>query len=158
MALSTEKNLLNDNVACTLNNSGNIIIPIDGAVIETLASVLLVEVRITQDAQALVLPFSLYVQIRGSILDDIGVAPESMGIIPELLSNAENALTAAQETIETFSIVSANVNVNGTITFTQRGGGTITTTGASVIGSQGDPGQNYIGLLGQKLKLLIIIK
>lgn len=143
-ALSTEKILLNDNVACTLNGSGNIIIPIDGAVIETLASTLLIEVRITQDAQALVLPFPLYVQMRGSILDNAGVAPESRGTIPELLSNAENALTAAQETIETFPIVSANVNVNGTITFTQRGGGTITTTGASVIGPQGDPGQDYV--------------
>lgn len=95
-ALSTEKILLNDNVVCTLNGSGNIIIPIDGAVIETLASVLLIEVRITQDTQALVLPFPLYVQMRGSILDDAGVAPESRGTIPELLEAAIAALEEAK--------------------------------------------------------------
>lgn len=143
-ALSTEKILLNDNVACTLNGSGNIIIPIDGKVIETLASALLIEIRITQGEQALVLPFPLYVQMRGSILDDAGVAPESRGTIPELLEAAQDALTNAQEAIETFPIVSAKVNDNGTITFTQRGGGTITTTGSSVIGPQGDPGQDYV--------------
>ena len=95
-ALSTEKILLNDNVACTLNGSGNIIIPIDGKVIETLASTLLIEVRITQDDQALVLPFPLYVQMRGSILDDAGVAPESRGTIPELLEAAIAALEEAK--------------------------------------------------------------
>lgn len=99
-ALSTEKILLNDNVACTLNGSGNIIIPIDGAVIETLASTLLIEVRITQDAQALVLPFPLYVQMRGSILDDTGIAPESRGTIPELLEAAQEALDAAAAALE----------------------------------------------------------
>lgn len=95
-ALSTEKILLNDNVTCTLNGSGNIIIPIDGKVIETLASTLLIEVRITQDDQALVLPFPLYVQMRGSILDDAGVAPESRGTIPELLEAAIAALEEAK--------------------------------------------------------------
>ena len=95
-ALSTEKILLNDNVVCTLNNSGNIIIPIDGAVIETLASALLIEIRITQGAQALVLPFPLYVQMRGSILDDAGIAPESRGTIPELLEAAIAALEEAK--------------------------------------------------------------
>ena len=95
-ALSTEKILLNDNVACTLNGSGNIIIPIDGKVIETLASVLLIEIRITQGEQALVLPFPLYVQMRGSILDDAGVAPESRGTIPELLEAAIAALEEAK--------------------------------------------------------------
>ena len=188
-ALSTEKILLNDNVACTLNGSGNIIIPIDGAVIETLASTLLIEVRITQDAQALVLPFPLYVQMRGSILDDTGIAPESRGTIPELLEaaiaaleeaknddNLENKpqinghtlsgnktsddlglqkkLTAGQNitiandgTISAeggSQIVSGVVNQNGTITFTDSDGNTFTTTGASVIGPQGDPGQDYV--------------
>lgn len=95
-APSTEKILLNDNVACTLNGSGNIIIPIDGKVIETLASTLLIEVRITQDDQALVLPFPLYVQMRGSILDDAGIAPESRGTIPELLEAAIAALEEAK--------------------------------------------------------------
>lgn len=136
--------LLSDNVACEVAGTGHIIIPIDSAVIAAYPCDFLVEVHIKNGENVLVLPFPLYVQIRGSILDNAGVAPESRGTIPELLSNAENALTAAQETIETFPIVSANVNVNGTITFTQRGGGTITTTGASVIGPQGDPGQDYV--------------
>lgn len=143
-ALSTENVLLNDDVACTVTGSGTLIIPIDGAVIQALASTLLIEVRITQGEQVLVLPFPLYVQMRGSILDNAGVTPESQGTIPELLEAAQAALQAAEQAIETFPIVSAEVNEGGTITFTQRGGGTITTTGASVIGPQGDPGQDYV--------------
>lgn len=143
-ALSTENVLLKDDVTCTVTGSGTIIIPIDGAVIQTLASTLLIEVRITQGEQVLVLPFPLYVQMRGSILDNAGVTPESQGTIPELLEAAQAALQAAEQAIETFPIVSAEVNEDGTITFTQRGGGTITTTGASVIGPQGDPGQDYV--------------
>jgi hypothetical protein len=41
-------------------------------------------------------------------------------------------------------IVSGVVNENGTITFTDSDGNTFTTTGASVIGPQGDPGQDYV--------------
>ena len=41
-------------------------------------------------------------------------------------------------------IVSGVVNQNGTITFTDSDGNTFTTTGASVIGSQGAPGQDYV--------------
>ena len=108
-ALSTEKILLNDNVACTINGSGNIIIPIDGKVIETLASTLLIEVRITQDDQALVLPFPLYVQMRGSILDDAGIAPESRGTIPELLE----AATAALEEAKNYENLENKPQING---------------------------------------------
>lgn len=41
-------------------------------------------------------------------------------------------------------IVSGVVNRNGTITFTDSDGNTFTTTGASVIGPQGNPGQDYV--------------
>lgn len=41
-------------------------------------------------------------------------------------------------------IVSGVVNQNGTITFTDSDRNTFTTTGASVIGPQGDPGQDYV--------------
>ena len=41
-------------------------------------------------------------------------------------------------------IVSGVVNANGTITFTDSDGNTFTTTGSSVIGPQGNPGQDYV--------------
>ena len=41
-------------------------------------------------------------------------------------------------------IVSGVVNQNGTITFTDSDGNTFTTTGASVIGPQGAPGNDYV--------------
>ena len=51
--------------------------------------------------------------------------------VPELLEEAKEALDAVKT-------VSATVNQNGTITFTMSNGSTVTTTGESVIGSQGD--------------------
>jgi len=42
------------------------------------------------------------------------------------------------------TVVSAVVNDNGSITFKMSDGTEITTTGSSVIGPQGDPGQDYV--------------
>lgn len=126
------KALINDNISCTLNESGNVLIPIDN--FHTLgAQDLLIELTITDSAgdQVLVTPFPLWIHVNASILDDAQVTPESQGTVPELLEEAKEALDAVKT-------VSATVNQNGTITFEFADSSAVTTTGASVIGPQGE--------------------
>ena len=126
------KALINDNISCELNDSGNVLIPIDN--FHTLgAQDLLIELTITDSAdnQVLATPFPLWIHVNASILDDAQVTPESQGTVPELLEAAEEALDLA-------GIESGEVNANGTITFTRPNGTTFTTIGESVIGPQGD--------------------
>ena len=128
------KALINDNISCELNDSGNVLIPIDN--FHTLgAQDLLIELTITDSAgnQVLVTPFPLWIHVNASILDDAQVTPESQGTVPELLEAAEEALDLA-------GIESGEVNANGTITFTRPNGTTFTTIGESVIGPQGPQG------------------
>lgn len=124
--------LIDDSVSCTLNESGNVEIPIDN--LHTQGGMnLLIELTITDSDgnQVLVTPFPLTVHVNPSILDDAQVTPESRGTVPELLEAAEEALDLA-------GIESGEVNANGTITFTRPNGTTFTTIGESVIGPQGD--------------------
>ena len=128
------KALINDNISCELNDSGNVLIPIDN--FHTLgAQDLLIELTITDSAgnQVLVTPFPLWIHVNASILDDAQVTPESQGTVPELLEAAEEAPDLA-------GIESGEVNANGTITFTRPNGTTFTTIGESVIGPQGPQG------------------
>lgn len=95
------KALINDNISCELNDSGNVLIPIDN--FHTLgAQDLLIELTITDSAgnQVLVTPFPLWIHVNASILDDAQVTPESQGTVPELLEDAEKALEDAQQAIE----------------------------------------------------------
>ena len=95
------KALINDNISCELNDSGNVLIPIDN--FHTLgAQDLLIELTITDSAgnQVLVTPFPLWIHVNASILDDAQVTPESEGTVPELLEEAKEALEDAQQAIE----------------------------------------------------------
>lgn len=90
------KALINDNISCELNDSGNVLIPIDN--FHTLgAQDLLIELTISDSAgnQVLVTPFPLWIHVNASILDDAQVAPESQGTVPELLEEAKEALENA---------------------------------------------------------------
>ena len=92
--------LIDDSVSCTLNESGNVLIPIDN--FHTLgAQDLLIELTITDSAgnQVLVTPFPLWIHVNASILDDAQVTPESQGTVPELLEEAKEQL----ERVEQFS-------------------------------------------------------
>ena len=94
------KALINDNISCELNDSGNVLIPIDN--FHTLgAQDLLIELTITDSAgnQVLVTPFPLWIHVNASILDDAQVTPESQGTVPELLGEANEQL----ERVEQFS-------------------------------------------------------
>ena len=94
------KALINDSISCELNDSGNVLIPIDN--FHTLgAQDLLIELTITDSAgdQVLVTPFPLWIHVNASILDDAQVTPESQGTVPELLEDAKEQL----ERVEQFS-------------------------------------------------------
>ena len=84
------KALINDNISCELNDSENVLIPIDN--FHTLgAQDLLIELTITDSNgnQVLVTPFPLWIHVNASILDDAQVTPDSLGTIPELLEEAK---------------------------------------------------------------------
>lgn len=68
---------------------------------------------------------------------------ELMGGTDIDLSNYYTKEEAIQKINEN-KIKSATVNQNGTITFALNDNSTITTSGTSVIGEQGEPGQDYI--------------
>lgn len=129
---SDTKALINDSIDCELNEDGNVLIPIDDLHVRGRQS-LKIELTVTdeQGEQVLSLPFPIWFKVSGSILDGAEVTPESEGTVPELLGEAKDALDAVKT-------VSATVNQNGTITFEFADGRTVTTTGASVIGPQGD--------------------
>lgn len=96
MVLHRDKDyLLSDDVTCTVNANGNILIPFDNAVVKTLQGVVKIEVNITRDTDELTLQFPLWVSVTGSILDNAEVTPESEGTIPDLLKAATKALEAS---------------------------------------------------------------
>ena len=101
MVLHRDKDyLLSDDVACSVNDNGNILIPFDNAVVKTSQGVVKIEVNITRDTDELTLQFPLWVSVNGSILDNAEVTPESKGTIPDLLKDAADALEDATEALE----------------------------------------------------------
>lgn len=101
MVLHRDKDyLLSDDVTCTVNANGNILIPFDNAVVKTLQGVVKIEVNITRDTDELTLQFPLWVSVNGSILDNAEVTPESEGTIPDLLKDAADALKDATEALD----------------------------------------------------------
>ena len=101
MVLHRDKDyLLSDNVACSVNSNGNILIPFDNAVVKTSQGVVKIEVNLTRPDCELTLQFPLWVSVTGSILDNAEVTPESEGTIPDLLKDAADALEDAKEALE----------------------------------------------------------
>lgn len=101
MVLHRDKDyLLSDDVTCTVNANGNILIPFDNAVVKTSQGVVKIEVNITRDADELTLQFPLWVSVTGSILDNAEITPESEGTIPDLLKDAADALEDATEALD----------------------------------------------------------
>ena len=117
MVLHRDKDyLLSDDVPCTVNTNGNILIPFDNAVVKTLKGIVKIEVSITRDTDELTLQFPLWVSVNGSILDDAEVTPESEGTIPDLLKEAADALEDAEEALErlgSYSNLSDKPQING---------------------------------------------
>lgn len=159
--------LINDNVPCTVTESGSVLIPVDDLHRQGRFD-MSIELTVTnQDGEkVLVTPFPMWITVNGSILNEAEVTEESKGTVPELLEAAEEALADAKDYEKLYNlpainghtligdqtaedlgitgggskIVSGVVNSNGTITFTDSDGNTFTTTGESVIGPQGIQG------------------
>lgn len=117
MVLHRDKDyLLSDDVACSVNDNGNILIPFDNAVVKTSQGVVKIEVNITRDTDELTLQFPLWVSVNGSILDNAEVTPESEGTIPDLLKEAADALEDATEALErlgSYSNLEDKPQING---------------------------------------------
>ena len=130
--------LINDNVPCTITDSGSVLIPVDDLHRQGRFD-MNIEVTIANpDGNKIIAtPFPMWITVNASILNNAEISEESKGTVPELLKEAAEAL-----------IASGIVNQNGTITFYDKDGNPLfTTTGAGVIGPQGPqgiPGDDYV--------------
>ena len=149
--VSENRELVNDNVACNVTDDNVVLIPLD--VLSDRTGQMYIEVKIVSGDKVLTLPYPLTVYVRGTILEMAHILPESGGTIPELLERVEEELARVQdmgdgktpgEVGAGVNVSSASVNQNGTITFTLSDGSTVTATGESVIGPQGQAGTDGI--------------
>ena len=99
--------LISDNVACTINGAGNILIPFDNASIESRKGIVKIEVNVTRSPDILTLQLPLRVKINGSILESATIDPHSEGTIPELLKTVREEL----ERVRGFATVDDVFNV-----------------------------------------------
>ena len=92
------KALIKDDIVCSLNESGNVVIKIDD--FHTLgAQDILIELTVSNQnrSKVLVPPFPLWIHVNESILDDAQVTPESQGTVPELLEEAKEQLERVEQ-------------------------------------------------------------
>ena len=94
--VATDKTLLSDNVPCTVTADNTILVPIDAAAVQSMACDLRIEINIVSGTDVLTLPFPLWVRVRGSILGNAHVSPDSEGTVPELLKEVEEELKRVQ--------------------------------------------------------------
>ena len=99
--------LISDNVECTINGAGNILIPFDNASIESRKGIVKIEVNVTRSPDILTLQLPLRVKINGSILESATIDPHSEGTIPELLKTVREEL----ERVRGFATVDDVFNV-----------------------------------------------
>lgn len=117
MVLHRDKDyLLSDNVACSVNDNGNIMIPFDNAVVKTSQGVVKIEVSITRGEDELTLQFPLWVSVNGSILETAEVTPESEGTIPDLLREVRDLLAEAATPDDVFEILDSTLSGNPNVT------------------------------------------
>ena len=85
--------LINDNVPCTVSESGSVLIPVDNLHRQGRFD-MSIELSITNQGgeKVLVTPFPMLITVNGSILNEAEVTEESKGTVPELLEEAAEAL------------------------------------------------------------------
>ena len=90
--------LINDNVACTVTESGSVLIPVDDLHRQGRFN-MNIELTVTNQGgeKVIVTPFPMWITVNGSILNDAEVTEESKGTVPELLEAAEEALADAKD-------------------------------------------------------------
>lgn len=96
-----DKILISDNVACTVQENGNIYIPIDNAAAHMLVGEIKIEVNIVDENDILTMQFPLVIRVNNTILADAEICPISKGTIPELIEKAQETADNAQETANT---------------------------------------------------------
>lgn len=95
-----DKILISDNVPCTVQENGNIYIPIDNAAAHMLVGEIKIEVNIVDENDILTMQFPLVIKVNNTILADAEISPESEGTIPELLEEAREAAESATQAAE----------------------------------------------------------
>ena len=85
--------LINDNVSCTVTESGSVLIPVDDLHRQGRFG-MNIELTVTNQGgeKVLVTPFPMWITVNGSILNDAEVTEESKGTVPDLLEEAAEAL------------------------------------------------------------------
>ncbi len=84
--------LISDNVSCTVNESGHILIPFDNAVLNAHSGEMDIEVSIDDNGDILTLPYPLWVRVRESVLSRAVVWERAQGLIPDLLARVRDEL------------------------------------------------------------------
>ena len=111
-----DKILISDNVPCTVQENGNILIPIDNAAAHMLVGEIKIEVNIVDENDVLTMQFPLVIRVNNTILADAEISPESEGTIPELLEEAreaaEDAAQAAKAATEAISTKQDKLTAN----------------------------------------------
>ena len=92
--------LISDDVACTVQENGNIHIPIDNAAAHMLVGEIKIEVNIVDENDILTMQFPLVIRVNNTILADAGICPISKGTIPELIEEAREAAESATQAAE----------------------------------------------------------
>lgn len=90
--------LINDNVPCTVTESGSVLIPVDNLHRQGRFD-MSIELTVTNQGgeKVLVTPFPMWITVNGSILNEAEVTEESKGTVPELLEEAAEALAEAKD-------------------------------------------------------------
>lgn len=92
--------LISDDIACTVQENGNIYIPIDNAAAHMLVGEIKIEVNIVDENDVLTMQFPLVIRVNNTILADAEICPISKGTIPELIEKAQETADNAQETAD----------------------------------------------------------
>ena len=88
--------LISDGVPCSVNESGNILIPFDNAAISSRKGDMNIEISITESGKTATLPFPLWVRVRPSVLDNAEVTPDSKGTVAALLEEVKQELARVE--------------------------------------------------------------
>ena len=91
--------LLNDSVPCAVEGNA-VTVPVDAAAVKSQACTLKIEINLTKGGKVLTLPFPLWIRVRGSILDDAHITPESEGTIADLLKEVRNELERVKDFVD----------------------------------------------------------
>ena len=110
------KKLIESGMECEINESGNILIPIDNLHFRDKMDINIeVSVNDSSGGRVLTLPFPIWVRVNPSVLDDAEVSDKSLGTVPELLKEAKELVEnyRYELTEDDVERIAAEVDVNG---------------------------------------------